>query len=106
MSNRPRVVNAVGLSDVDGDWALILAAVVTAVGGIIVAALQQFKKENHTDHQVVLGMLKVLHKGQQRVEGKVERLDERLDNHLDFHAEKGILDNGRELDKNGAQAGS
>lgn len=87
----------------DANWALILAAVVTAVGGIIVAVLQQFKKDNHTDHQVVLGMLKILHKGQQRVEGKVERLDERLDNHLEFHATEGMLDNGRTVDQNGVE---
>lgn len=78
----------------DANWALILAAVVTAVGGIIVAVLQKFKTENHTDHQVVLGMLKILHKGQQRVE-------ERLDNHLEFHASEGVLDNGRTNDKDG-----
>jgi hypothetical protein len=88
---------------VDGNWALILAAVVTAVGGIIVAVLQQFKKENHTDHQVVLGMLKVVHKGQQRVEDKVERLDERLDHHIEFHATRGMLDNGRTADQNGVE---
>lgn len=76
----------------DANWALILAAVVTAVGGIIVAALQKFKSENHNDHQVVLGMLKILHKGQQRVEDKVERLDERLDDHIEFHATEGMLD--------------
>jgi hypothetical protein len=30
----------------DGGWALILSAVVTAVGGIIVTLLAQFRKEN------------------------------------------------------------
>jgi hypothetical protein len=87
-----------------GDWALILAAVVTAVGGIIVAAIQKFRSENHTDHQVVLGMLKILHKGQQRVEDKVERLDERLDNHLEFHATEGMLDNGRSVHQDGVES--
>jgi uncharacterized membrane protein len=85
----------------DQSWALIIAAAISAIGGILVAALNKFRKENHTDHQVVLGMLKILHKGQQRVEGKVERLDERLDNHIEFHASKGILDNGRTNDKDG-----
>ena len=87
----------------DANWALILAAVVTAVGGIIVAALQKFKSENHNDHQVVLGMLKILHKGQQRVEDKIERLDERLDNHIEFHATGGMLDNGRTVDQDGVE---
>jgi hypothetical protein len=85
----------------DANWALILAAVVTAVGGIIVAVLQKFKAENHTDHQVVLGMLKILHKGQQRVEDKVERLDERLDDHIEFHATEGMLDKRTAVHQNG-----
>jgi hypothetical protein len=85
----------------DANWALILAAVVTAVGGIIVAVLQKFKTENHTDHQVVLGMLKILHKGQQRVEDKVERLDERLDDHIEFHATEGMLDKRTAVHQNG-----
>ena len=87
----------------DANWALILAAVVTAVGGIIVAVLQKFKTDNHTDHQVVLGMLKILHKGQQRVEDKVERLDERLDSHIEFHATEGMLDNGRTIHQDGVE---
>jgi hypothetical protein len=87
----------------DANWALILAAVVTAVGGIIVAVLQKFKTDNHIDHQVVLGMLKILHKGQQRVEDKVERLDERLDSHIEFHATEGMLDNGRTIHQDGVE---
>lgn len=90
----------------DGNWALILAAVVTAIGGVIVAVLDKFRKENHTDHQVVLGMLKILHKGQNRVEAKVERLDERLDNHIEFHASEGMLDNGRTIHQTGVESDS
>jgi uncharacterized membrane protein len=85
----------------DQSWALIIAAAISAIGGILVAALNKFRKENHVDHQVVLGMLKVLHKGQQRVETKVERLDERLDNHIEFHASGGILDKSKSTDQNG-----
>lgn len=90
----------------DGGWALVLAAVVTAVGGIIVAVLQQFKKENHTDHQIVVGLLQVLRKSQIRVEDKVDRVDERLTSHLDSHASEGILDNGRTVHQNGVEATS
>jgi hypothetical protein len=36
---------------------MVLAAVVAAVGGVIVAVLDKFRKENSQDHQVVLGML-------------------------------------------------
>ena len=51
----------------DANAALIVAAAVTALGGILVAVIQQFRKENHTDHQVVVGLLHVLRKSQLRV---------------------------------------
>jgi len=91
---------------VDADAALIIAAAVTAVGGIIVAIIQQFRKENHTDHQVVVGLLHVLRKSQQRVEDKVDRVDERLDKHLEFHLDGGMLDNGRTIHQDGVEATS
>jgi len=90
----------------DGNWALVVAAVVTAVGGILVAVLQQFKKENHTDHQVVIGLLHVLRKSQQRVEDKVERVDERLTDHLESHLSEGILDNRQRTKQNGTEGDS
>jgi hypothetical protein len=90
----------------DGNWALIVAAVVTAVGGILVAVLQQFKKENHTDHQVVIGLLHVLRKSQQRVEDKVERVDERLTDHLESHLSEGILDNRQRTKQNRTEGDS
>jgi hypothetical protein len=88
---------------VDGGWALVLAAVVTAVGGIIVGVLQQFKKENHNDHAYVRGMLTMLYKSQSRIEGKVEKVDERLSDHLELHAAEGILDNERTVEQNGVE---
>lgn len=87
----------------DANAALIVAAAVTAVGGIIVAIIQQFKRENHTDHQVVVGLLHVLRKSQMRVEDKVDRVDERLSNHLEFHATEGMLDNGRTIHQDGVE---
>jgi hypothetical protein len=86
---------------VDGGWALVLAAVVTAVGGIIVALLQQFKKENSQDHAYVRGMLTMLYKSQSRIEGKVDKVDDRLSDHLDSHASEGMLDNGRTVHQDG-----
>ena len=83
----------------DAGWAGIIAAVVAAVGGVIVAALDKFRKENHTDHQVVMGILHVVRKSQQRVEDKVDRVDERLASHLESHALEGMLDNGRTVHK-------
>jgi hypothetical protein len=88
----------------DAGWALILAAVVTAVGGIIVAALQKFREENHKDHAYVQGLLAMLYKSQNRIESKVERVDERLTNHLEFHASEGVLDNGRPIQQTGTEA--
>ena len=86
----------------DAGWAGIIAAVVAAVGGVIVAALDKFRKENHTDHQVVLGLLHVLRKSQQRVEDKVNQVDERLDKHLEFHTKGGMLDKRSAVHKNRA----
>ena len=90
----------------DGGWALVLAAVVTAVGGVIVGVLQQFKKENHDDHAYVRGVLTMLYKSQNRIETKVDKVDERLDDHLEFHATGGMLDNGRTVHQNGVEGTS
>lgn len=68
----------------DGGWALILSAVVTAVGGIIVAAISQFRKENKQDHDVVLGMIKVMY-------NRLTKVDAKLDQHIDWHKEKGSV---------------
>jgi uncharacterized protein YgbK (DUF1537 family) len=87
----------------DGGWALILAAVVTAVGGVIVGVLQQFKRENHDDHAYVRGVLTMLYKSQNRIETKVDKVDERLTRHLDSHASEGMLDNGRTVQQNGVE---
>ena len=67
----------------DGGWALVLSAVVTAVGGVIVTVISQFRKENRRDHDVVMGMLKYINKGIARTELKVERVDSKLKDHLE-----------------------
>ena len=90
----------------DAGWAAVIAAVVAAVGAIIVAVLDKFRKENHTDHQVVVGLLQVVRKSQQRVEDKVDRVDERLDKHLEFHLDGGMLDNGRTVHQDGVEGTS
>lgn len=90
----------------DGGWALVVAAVVTAVGGVIVAVLQQFKKENSKDHAYVRGMLTMLYSSQRRVEGKVDKVDDRLSDHLEFHASEGMLDNGRTVHQDGVESTS
>jgi len=83
----------------DTATASIIVATITAVGGILVAVINKFRKENQTDHQVVMGILHVVRKSQQRVEDKVDRVDERLASHLESHALEGMLDNGRTVHK-------
>jgi lipopolysaccharide biosynthesis regulator YciM len=84
--------------------ASIIVAVITAVGGIIVAAISKFRKENHDDHAYVRGLLTMLYKSQNRIETKVDKVDERLTSHLEFHASEGMLDNGRTIQQNGTEA--
>ena len=83
----------------DAGWALILSAVVTTVGGVLVTIISQFRKENRTDHDSVMSTLRMMHKGIGRVETKVDKVDGRLTDHLISHATEG-LDNGRRTDKN------
>lgn len=69
----------------DGGWALILSAVVTAVGGVIVAVIAQFRKENREDHAVVSGMLQHVFSSVNRVEHKVDKVADGLESHLQEH---------------------
>lgn len=83
----------------DGGWALILSAVVTAVGGIIITVISRFRKENHIDHNTTMGVLRIMYQSMNRVEAKVDKVDRGLTNHLISHATEG-LDNGRRTNKN------
>ena len=69
----------------DGGWALILSAVVTAVGGILVTLIAQFRKENKSDHAVVAGMLQHIYRSVSRVETKVDKVEKKLNDHLSDH---------------------
>ena len=69
----------------DGGWALILSAVVTAVGGIIVTVIALFRKENREDHAVVSGMLQHVFNSIGRVEVKVDKVSDRLESHVKEH---------------------
>jgi pantothenate kinase type III len=69
----------------DGGWALILSAVVTAVGGIIVTLLAMFRKENREDHAVVAGMLQHVFSSVNRVEHNVDKVADGLESHLQEH---------------------
>lgn len=72
--------------EVDGGWALILSAVVTTVGGVLVALIAQFRKENKQDHAVVAGMLSHIYKSVGRVETKVDKVEHKLNDHIKEHA--------------------
>ncbi len=69
----------------DGGWALVLSAVVTAVGGILVAVISQFRKENREDHAVVSGMLQHIYKSVKGVETKVDKVEDKLNDHIKEH---------------------
>jgi hypothetical protein len=69
----------------DAGWAVVLAAIVSAVGGILVALIQKFRKENQKDHDVVMGMLRVVYKALQRNEMKLDKVDGRLTDHIESH---------------------
>ena len=69
----------------DGGWALILSAVVTAVGGIVVTVISQFRKENREDHAVVSGMLQHIYKSVKGVETKVDKVESKLNDHIKEH---------------------
>jgi hypothetical protein len=60
------------------DVEAVLAALVTAVGGIITTLLLKFRKENTQDHASVMEILR-------SVGGNVERIDSKLDSHIDWH---------------------
>jgi len=70
---------------VDGGWALVLSAVVTTVGGILVAVISQFRKENREDHAVVSGMLQHIYKSVKGVETKVDKVEHKLNDHIKEH---------------------
>ena len=57
---------------------MVIAALVTAVGGIITTLLLKVRKENTNDHANVMEILR-------SVGGNVERIDSKLDSHIDWH---------------------
>ena len=70
----------------DQGWAILLTAVVAAVASIIVAIIQQFRRENRDDHAKVMDVL-------DRVSNTVDRVEGKVDSHLQWHIEE--TGNGR-----------
>lgn len=64
------------------DWSIVIAALVTAVGGIITTILLKFRSENTQDHATVMDAIRT-------IGGKVENIDSKLDGHIDWHL-KGV----------------
>jgi hypothetical protein len=60
------------------DWSIVIAALVTAVGGIITTILLRFRSENTQDHAIVMDAIRT-------IGGKVEKIDSKLDGHIDWH---------------------
>jgi len=75
----------------DQGWALVISAVVAAVGTVIVTLLTMFRKENRGDHAKVMEALDRVSTTVQRVEGKV-------DSHLEWHIKE--TGNGRTVRRN------
>jgi hypothetical protein len=72
-------------------WALVIAAAVAAVGGITVALIQQFRRENRRDHGHVMDAL-------QRVSHTMDRVEGKVDSHLEWHIKE--TGNGRTVRRN------
>jgi len=60
------------------DWGVVIAALLTTVGGIITTLLMIFRKENRQDHATVMETI-------ERIGGKLDRLDTKLGEHIDWH---------------------
>ena len=68
------------------DYAPIFVAAIAALGAIMVAIIQQFRRENRDDHAKVMDVL-------DRVSHTVDRVEGKVDSHLQWHIEE--TGNGR-----------
>jgi hypothetical protein len=64
------------------DWGIVLAALITAVGGAMTTLMLIMRNENTEDHAKVVDALEVL-------SGIVSNIGTKLDSHIDWHL-KGI----------------
>jgi len=60
------------------DWGIVLAALITAVGGAMTTLMMVMRKENTQDHAKVVGALEML-------SGNVQSVATKLDSHIDWH---------------------
>ena len=64
------------------DWGIVVAALVTAVGGVLTTLMVVLRKENTQDHAKVVDALEML-------SGNVTTIGTKLDGHIDWHL-KGV----------------
>jgi len=73
------------------DWGIVVAALITAVGGIMTTLMMVMRKENTQDHAKVVDALEML-------SGNVTTIGTKLDGHIDWHL-KGVP-NGKVSSRN------
>ena len=56
----------------DQGYAMIIVAVITTVGAVLVAIMQKGRKENREDHALVVDQLRFINKNIDRVSYKVD----------------------------------
>jgi len=64
------------------DWGIVVASLVTALGGLLTTLMLVMRKENTQDHARVVDALDML-------SGNVDKIGTKLDGHIDWHL-KGI----------------
>lgn len=72
----------------DNGVVMVVVALISAVGGVVVALIQVMRKENRNDHAEVAQTLVELTGIAIRTESKVDTVKEELHDHLDWHSEK------------------
>ena len=60
------------------DWGIVLAALITAIGGVMTTLMLVMRKENTEDHAKVVGALDML-------SGNLDKIGTKLDSHIDWH---------------------
>jgi hypothetical protein len=69
----------------DNGLAMIIVAVITTMGGIMVALIQSLRKENREDHAIVRIRLAAIKDIAARTEKKVDTVKKELHDHLSWH---------------------
>ena len=69
----------------DAGWSTIWAAVIAGFFGVLTVLIQKLKKENTKDHEIVMGMLKMVYKKQGTVEYKIDKVSDQLGDHVKNH---------------------